>query len=122
MYELFELVHVDEAEVWSPIEKLGAVMNLNETPQLGDFMAVHNGVSTFLCRETTRVQVLRAEGGEIQFQVGRGVPNWLHDVKPQLRVTPRGFFLRAQRIKTGDELVYDGLFVTVESPSEVSTN
>ena len=122
MYELFELVCVEGAEVWSPISKLGAVMQLDGEPQLGDFMAVQNGITTFLCPEATRVRVKKLEGSEIQFEIGRGIPNWFREAQSLLRVTQQGFFLRAQKLKVGDEIVYDGLFITVETPSEIPTN
>lgn len=122
MYELFELVHKDEAEVWSPIEKLGAVMPIVGEPLVGDFMAVQGDVSTFLCREVTRVKIAKLQGQNIQFEIGRGVPNWFEQAKNHLKVTPRGFFFQGRQLKEGDDLVYDGFFITVETPSAAETH
>lgn len=122
MYELFELVHTDEAEVWSPIEKLGAVMPIIGEPQVGDFMAVQAGVSTFLCREVTRVKIQSLQGQNLQFEIDRGVPNWLHQATNALRVTPRGFFFQGRQLNEGDELVYNGSSITVETPSAAETH
>lgn len=116
MHELFELVQQDP-EVWTPILELGAVMPLQGEPQVGDFMAVHNGVSSFLCHEANRVEIAKLEGNNIQFRTDRGVPNWLQQATSALTVTPRGFFYRGVQLAAGDALVYDGCFVSVEKVS-----
>lgn len=122
MHELFELVQKEEGEVWRPVAKLGAVMPLIGEPLVGDFMAVQDGVTTFLCQEVNRVRIRKLEGQNLQFEVGRGVPNWLQGVKSHLRVTPQGFFLHSRQLKEGDELVFDGCFISVETPSATETN
>ena len=116
MHELFELVQQDP-EVWSPISKLGAVMEIRGTPQVGDFMAVHNGVSSFLCGEANRVEIESLEGNNMRLLMGRGVPNWLQQATSALRVTQRGIFYQGVQLAAGDAFVYDGCFITVEKAS-----
>lgn len=49
MHALFEMVSKDP-ETWTPIEKLGPVMQLIGEPQVGDFMAEPDGQTVPLHR------------------------------------------------------------------------
>lgn len=116
MHELFELVHKDP-EVWSPVPAIGAVMRLSGEPQVGDFMAVQNGASVFLCKEVSSVRIVKVDGVNIQFDMGRGIPTWFQQAQSAIQATPGGIFFRGKPMQEGDSLVFDGCFITLEKES-----
>lgn len=119
MHALFEMVSKDP-ETWTPIEKLGPVMQLIGEPKVGDFMAEQGGQTVFLCTEVTRVRVSKVEGINIQFEAGRGIPNWFHQVQNAIQATPGGIFFGGMQIHEGDHLVADGRTVRLEKASEAA--
>jgi hypothetical protein len=121
MIALFEMVQKDP-ETWSPISKVGSVMRLIGEPQLGDFMAEEGGRSVFLCTEVTRVRVAKVEGMHIQFEAGRGIPNWFQQVQSAIQATPNGIFYAGMQIHEGDYLVADGRAVRLEKASAVKAS
>lgn len=121
MHALFEMVSKDP-ETWTPIEKLGPVMRLSGEPQVGDFMAEQGGRSVFLCTEVTRVRVSKVEGINIQFEAGRGIPNWFQQARSAIIATPEGIFYAGVAMGAGDELVLDGSVIRLEKASEVTTH
>jgi len=119
--ELFELVHKDP-EVWTPIKELGPVMQLIGEPQEGDFMAEQGGRTTLLCREVTRVKVLNVKGTNIDFEIDRGVPNWLQQAQQAMMAGPEGVFFGGVRVESGDTLVLDGRAIRLEKSREAATH
>lgn len=117
--KLFELV-LKDPETWTPIEKLGAVMQLIGEPQVGDFMAEQNGVTSFLCVEAKRVRVSKIENGHIQFEAGRGIPNWFQQAGGAIVASPAGIFYAGVQMHVGDELVLDGTTIRLEKASEAA--
>ena len=121
MHALFEMVSKDP-ETWTPVEKLGPVMPLIGEPQVGDFMAEQDGRSVFLCTEVTRVRVSKVQGINIQFEAGRGIPNWFHHVQNAIQATPAGVFFGGVKIEEGDHLVANGMQVRLEKASETAAS
>lgn len=121
MHALFEMVSKDP-ETWTPIEKLGQVMQLIGEPQVGDFMAEQGGQTVFLCTEVTRVRVSKVQGIQIEFEAGRGIPNWFHQVQNAIQATPAGVFFGGVQIAAGDHLVADGRTVRLEKASEAAAS
>lgn len=121
MHELYELVKKDP-ETWSPIAAMGPVMRLIGEPQVGDFMATEAGSTVFLCTEATRVRVSKLENGHIEFEAGRGIPNWFQQARSAIIATPQGIHYAGVPLGVGDELVMDGMSIRLEKSSEVTTH
>ena len=121
MHALFEMVSKDP-ETWTPIEKLGPVMQLIGEPQVGDFMAEQGGQTVFLCTEVTRVRVSKVEGINIQFESGRGIPNWFQQAQSAIAATPAGIFYAGVQMGVGDELVFDGMSIRLEKACEAAAS
>jgi hypothetical protein len=121
MHALFEMVSKDP-ETWTPIDKLGPVMRLIGEPQVGDFMAEENGVSVFLCTEVTRVRVSKLSGVNIEFEAGRGIPNWFQQAQTAILATPDGIFYAGVQLGVGDELVLDGMAIRLEKAREAAAS
>lgn len=121
MIALFEMVQKDP-ETWSPISKVGSVMRLIGEPQLGDFMAEEGGRSVFLCTEVTRVRVAKVEGMHIQFEAGRGIPNWFQQAHAAIQASPEGIFYAGMQMHAGDELVFTGTTIRLEKASAVKAS
>lgn len=121
MHALFEMVCKDP-ETWTPIEKLGPVMALVGEPQVGDFMAEQGGRTVFLCTEVMRVRVSKIDGINIQFESGRGIPNWFNHVRNAIQASPDGVFFGGMPLEEGDHLVADGMSVRLEKASEAAAS
>lgn len=121
MHALFEMVNKDP-ETWTPIEKLGPVMQLIGEPQVGDFMAEQDGRTTFLCTEVTRVRVSRADKDGIHFEAGRGIPNWFQHAQSAFQATPNGILFGGVKLDAGDYLVVDGMQIRVEKACEAAAS
>lgn len=121
MHALFELVNKDP-ETWRPISKLGPVMKLIGEPQVGDFMVEDGDHHTFLCTEVTRVRVSKLDLGNIEFEAGRGIPNWFQQAQSAIAATPAGIFYAGVQMGVGDELVFDGMSIRLEKACETAAS